>query len=197
MNQQQKNRRLIIIIFAMTIVPFMIAWLLKENPMYVTGRTNNGELILPPIVTTHEDYQGFDDFSDKNLNELKGHWLIVNVIPQDNCNAICQEALHKSKQLQLMLSKELTRARRIAIVLQPVGSELANTWWEDDTRLLKIKPSLNLIDKLHKIRHGDIPDGMIFFIDPLGNIMMQYEPGFDPYKAKNDLMHLLKISQIG
>jgi hypothetical protein len=26
---------------------------------------------------------------------------------------------------------------------------------------------------------------------------MQYDPGFDPYKVKSDLVHLLRISQIG
>lgn len=36
-----------------------------------------------------------------------------------------------------------------------------------------------------------------FLMDPLGNIMMQYESGFDPYKVKSDLHKLLKISQIG
>jgi len=38
---------------------------------------------------------------------------------------------------------------------------------------------------------------MLLLIDPQGNVMMRYEPGFDPYKVKNDLLHLLKISQIG
>jgi hypothetical protein len=42
-----------------------------------------------------------------------------------------------------------------------------------------------------------VPDGMLFLIDPLGNLMMQYEPGFNTYKVKDDLMHLLRISQIG
>jgi hypothetical protein len=27
--------------------------------------------------------------------------------------------------------------------------------------------------------------------------MMHYEPGFNTYKVKDDLMHLLRISQIG
>jgi hypothetical protein len=34
-------------------------------------------------------------------------------------------------------------------------------------------------------------------MDPLGNLMMQYDPGFDPYDVKKDLKKLLKISQIG
>jgi hypothetical protein len=36
-----------------------------------------------------------------------------------------------------------------------------------------------------------------YWIDPLGNVMMKYAPDFNPYDAKSDLMHLLKISQIG
>jgi hypothetical protein len=34
-------------------------------------------------------------------------------------------------------------------------------------------------------------------MDPLGNLMMKYAPGFDPYKVRNDLSKLLRISQIG
>jgi hypothetical protein len=63
--------------------------------------------------------------------------------------------------------------------------------------LIRVKPSLELNKKIVAIRKGNIPDGMLFLIDPLGNIMMQYEAGFNTYKVKEDLMHLLKISQIG
>jgi hypothetical protein len=54
-----------------------------------------------------------------------------------------------------------------------------------------------LVQKLKKIRNTDIPEGMLFLMDPFGNLMMQYEPGFDPYKVKKDLGKLLRISQIG
>ena len=47
------------------------------------------------------------------------------------------------------------------------------------------------------IKAGVMPEGMLFLIDPLGNLMMQYEAGFNTYKVKDDLMHLLRISQIG
>jgi hypothetical protein len=54
-----------------------------------------------------------------------------------------------------------------------------------------------LLAKLNKAREQGVVDGMLFLMDPLGNIMMQYEPDFDPYKVKSDLRKLLKISQIG
>ncbi len=243
-NQQKKNRKLILAIFGMTIIPFLIAWGLKENPGMVKGSTNRGQLIIPPVITRRSDFSGFDTFSAENMGELPGHWLIVNVIPNTGCNEICLDALLKTKQLRLMLNKELPRTRRIVIVFKDPAQEAASQWWLKDTLLwrlrrsenkednalflsllreenriddalieklianenrefalnsdlIRVKPDTALAKKMTEIRQGNIPDGMLFLIDPLGNLMMQYEPDFDTYKVKDDLMHLLRISQIG
>ena len=66
-----------------------------------------------------------------------------------------------------------------------------------NSELIRVKPSAGLAQKIFDIRQDSVPDGMLFLIDPLGNLMMQYEPGFNTYKVKDDLMHLLRISQIG
>ena len=195
--QLKKNRLLILIIFGMSIIPFLIAWGLKENPELLKGRTNNGRLITPIVTTERSDFTGFDQFSSDNMAQLSGHWLIINVIPTQGCSQLCLEAIHKTKQIQLMLSKELTRTRRVVLVFNDVAPETAAQWWRDDTRLLRVKPSAGVVKKMSEIRQGNVPDGMLFLMDPLGNLMMQYEPGFDPYEVKNDLMHLLRISQIG
>ncbi len=196
-NQKNKNHILILIIFGMSVIPFLIAWGLKEHPQFLKGQTNNGQLITPPETTERGDFQGFDPFSSENMAELNGHWLLVNVIPNGDCNELCVEALHKSKQIRLMLSKELTRTRRVALVLNTVAPETASKWWADDPTLIRVKPNDAVIKKITAIRRGTIPDGMLLLMDPLGNLMMQYGPGFDPYNVKNDLMHLLRISQIG
>lgn len=196
-NQKTKNKLLIIFIFSMSIVPFLIAWGLKENPQFLSGQTNHGQLITPVLTSERSDLSGFDQFSTANIKELAGHWLIVNVIPSADCNGVCAESIQKTKQLRLMMNKELTRTRRVVLVLQDITPEVASKWWQGDDTLLKIKPSATLLKKLAELRAGNLLDGMIFLVDPLGNFMMQYEPGFDPYDVKNDLMHLLRISQIG
>lgn len=196
-NQKNKNRILIIGIFSMSIVPFLIAWGLKENPQFLNGRTNHGQLITPVVTSERSDMPGFDQFSKDNINELAGHWLIVNIIKGPDCNDGCVDAIKKTKQLRLMLNKELTRTRRVVLVLPDAAPKLTVKWWDGDDTLLKIKPSEALIKKITNLRSGNISDGMIFLMDPLGNLMMQYESGFDPYDVKNDLMHLLRISQIG
>lgn len=196
-NQHKKNRRSILIIFGLSIIPFCFAWYLSKNPSLVAKGTSNGELVIPVITTERVEMTGFDTFSSENIKELLGHWLLVNVIPNQDCNALCIDAIHKTKQLRLMLNKDLTRVRRLVLLFKESDPELAKNWWQNDTRLLHIKPTLSLVTKLEGIRKGAVADGMLFLIDPLGNIMMQYEAGFDPYEVKRDLKKLLRISQIG
>jgi hypothetical protein len=195
--QQRKNRLLVLLIFAMAIIPFAMAWMLGGNAPFIEGKTNKGQLITPVVATERSDLTGLDTFSADHIAELKGRWLMLNVVPQDNCNKNCLEAIHKTKQIRLMMNKDLTRTRRAVIFFKDVNPETANRWLRDDKVLLKVKPSAALSKKIAEIRNGALPDGMLLLMDPMGNLMMQYEPGFDPYKVKSDLMHLLRISQIG
>jgi len=54
-----------------------------------------------------------------------------------------------------------------------------------------------LAAKIKKLLGSGVQEGQILLMDPLGNLMMQYKSGFDPYEIKRDLKKLLRISQIG
>lgn len=205
--QQKKNNRTVIVIFAMSIIPFCIAWFLSSNATWMGGGTNNGKLITPPVTTEFNQFVGYDEFSVNNLHEIKGHWVLMNVVPNKQCNKVCQFAIHKTKQLRVMMGKDLTRSRRLVLIAPEFEQTIDQLLWEgenaenekdkEDKRLLRVKLTPSLLGKLNKVRKSGIPDGMLFLMDPLGNIMMQYESEFDPYKVKSDLRKLLKISQIG
>jgi hypothetical protein len=195
--QKRKNRLFILLIFGMTITPLVTAWILGGKAPFIEGRVNKGQLINPVVATERSDLIGLDAFSTENIAELQGHWVILNIVTTDNCTTLCLEAIHKTKQLRLMLNKDLTRTRRAVVFFKDTKAESVNQWLQDDKVLLKVKPSAALSTKINNLRNGTIPDGLLLLMDPLGNLMMQYEPGFDPYKVKSDLMHLLRISQIG
>jgi len=243
--QQNKNRALLIMIFALSVVPIIIALLLYVNPgLWLRSGVNNGRLIVPPIFTKLEDFTGFDEFSADNLKELKGRWLIANIIPKPECDEVCLDAILKTRQLRLMLSKDLSRTRRVVLITGGMKTNAGQQLWlkdsllwrlrqtgspkddelfqqllktdkkieEDlikqllahentqaplDSDLIRLLPAQTIIDQLNGAAMNGLADGMLFLIDPLGNVMMWYEPGFDPYKVKKDLLHLLKISQIG
>lgn len=179
----------------MSIIPFGIAWFLADNPGKVKLGTNNGDLITPPLITELTDFSGYDAFSRENINELKGHWVLINVIQQDRCEQACQDGLYKTQQLTLMMGKDIARIRRLALIYKQADQSLP-TQWQEDARLLKAMPSAALRDTLDKIE-GSAEQGGLLVMDPLGNLMMKYGPGYDPYKVRNDLSKLLRISQIG
>ncbi len=196
-NQITKNHRTIIILALMTIIPFSIAWYLTTDPDFRPGSTNNGELVIPIITTERSDLQGIDGFSVNNIDELKGHWVMLNIIPDAQCSKVCIDAIHATKQLRLMLNKDLTRTRRAVIVMQREQQDSYQPWWDEDDRLLKVKPVAALAEKIRKLLGPGMADGQLILMDPLGNLMMQYKSGFDPYAVKRDLKKLLRISQIG
>jgi len=197
MNQQNKNQRTIIILTLMTLIPFTIAWLLTKDPSFSPHLTNKGDLITPVVTTKRSYFQGVDAFSVKNIKELDGHWVMLNIIPTKECNKVCADAIHATKQLRLMLNKDLTRVRRAVIVISGVHDKSFDSWWAKDDRLLKVKASDALKIKLKEQLTETIPDGALILMDPLGNLMMKYSAGFDPYAVKSDLKKLLRISQIG
>lgn len=181
----------------MSIIPFAIAWYLAENPEKVKLGTNNGDLITPPVSTEFSEFSGYDAFTAENLKELQGHWILINPIPNKQCAEACREALHKTRQITLMMGKDIARIRRVATMTEKTDPSPLVGEWQDDARLLKILPSPSLQEKLTKISGSPIADGMLLIMDPLGNLMMKYPAGFDPYKVRNDLSKLLRISQIG
>lgn len=166
--QQKKNNRTVLIIFAMSIIPFCFAWYLSSNAAWMGGGTNNGELIMPPVTTEFNEFLGYDEFSTANLQEIKGHWILVNVIPRNDCNEICKEAIHKTKQLRLMMNKDLTRVRRLVLVNTEIKATESQPWWAEDKRLLRIKLSTSILEKINKTRVSGIDDGMLFFNGSLG-----------------------------
>ena len=195
--QIQKNHRTIIILALMTLIPFSFAWYLTTDPDFRPGSTNNGDLIIPVITTERTDLKGVDKFSMSNIEQLKGHWVMLNIIPTDKCKQLCIDAIHATKQLRLMLNKDLTRTRRAVILMQGQQEPGFQPWWNEDDRLIKVQAVPALAKKITQQLDGKIADGVLLLMDPLGNIMMQYAAGFDPYDVKRDLKKLLRISQIG
>lgn len=196
-DQKKKNHRTIIILVLMTAIPFSIAWYLSVDPDFKPTATNNGDLIVPVVTTERSQLQGIDQFSKNNIAELNGHWVMLNIISGEECNKVCVDAIHATKQLRVMLNKDLTRTRRAVIILP--GKQLADyqPWWDEDDRLLKVKPDAGLAAKLKQLLGSALSPGQLILMDPLGNLMMQYKTGFDPYAVKKDLKKLLRISQIG
>lgn len=195
----RRNRLVIATIALICIVPFSVAWYLARNPELVQDRkkSNYGNLITPARPFAYEDFFGQPVTTAGNLDEIKGHWVLIQIAPETGCREVCRETLHKTGQLRLMLNKELTRVRRM--LLLPANGERADLpeITAADPTLLIAGLSENVMKQLKEATGTDLPDGAVILMDPFANVMMWYAPGFDPYGALRDLQRLLRVSQIG
>ncbi|MDD4914079.1 MAG: hypothetical protein PHW13_03445 [Methylococcales bacterium] len=195
--QKNKNRSTILVIFAMSIIPFAIAWYFAKNPETLRLGANNGELVTPPVTTESSEFAGYDRFSADNLKELQGHWVLINPVSEEGCDTVCEETLYKTRQISLMMGKDISRIRRAVVLTDKTVEPAFSVQWQSDGHLLKILAMPGLQEKISKIIGNPDGAGNLLIMDPLGNLMMRYPVGFDPYKVRNDLSKLLKISQIG
>ncbi|CAI8835243.1 hypothetical protein [Methylocaldum szegediense] len=195
-NSLWRNRALIILIALISIIPFGLAWYYARNPQLITKRSNYGSLILPPSPIDYGELAAHPVGVAELSSEIKGRWLMLHMI-SDQCGDRCAEALHKTKQVRLMLNKEIPRVRRLLLIASDsVAADLRPVLEKDETLLLAVK-SDSLEEKLTAAVGKPLAEDMVILIDPLGNAALWYDSGFDPYGLLKDLKHLLRASQIG
>lgn len=179
------------------IAPFVIAVLLYTNRSWLNVNNHYGTLISPAIPVNRSEFEGFDPFSRQNLAEIPGRWILVHFITGHGCGLVCRKSLEKTRQVRLMLGKDLMRVRRVAVVMTEISAADANVWWAQHPDLLRTF-STSKLEKIAASAMGSpIADGSVIIMDPIGNFMMWYTAGFDPYGLKKDLQRLLLVSRIG
>lgn len=194
---RKKNRRILFLIVFLCLSPFVIATVLYLNPDWIRSGASNGNLIDPAFPTSREEFQGFDDFSRQNMNQVRGRWVLVHFIRPTGCNESCVESLDKTRRIRLMLNKDLMRVRRMAVVLQQQPINPVNAAWNGDTYLLRARAVSRIVKAAREFTGAQTLDGFVFLMDPSGNLLMWYEPDADPYSIKKDLKRLLRVSRIG
>lgn len=154
-----------------------------------SGQTNHGVLI-EPVITLPETPVETMNGRTTSAALLRRHWtmLYVNQAP---CDEICRQEVTKIRQIRLALGAEAHRVERLYLY----GDEAPDAAWLAQTQPGLIAASLADNPALA----AAIPPGgpSLYFVDPLGNLMMRFPADAPPEDIKGDLKKLLKISRIG
>lgn len=196
---QTRSRALLFLILLICTVPLVLAWYLAGHPELIRGQSNYGQLIVPPLTADYGELPLLEADGKPGIEELKGRWGLVYLADGADCLAACRDTIQKTQRIWLLLNKDLSRVRRVLLTIPPgfSGAALEGLHREDPTLLLGPMDDAfwnRLSPLLGGVENGA---GRLLLMDPLGNIMMQYPADFDPYGVLKDLMHLLKVSQIG
>lgn len=192
MNQgpSQKRSRLQLALIAVVFLgPLVVAaWLYNQGDSHApSGRTNHGEL-LEPFVSVRDHLSALAVAGQQDRS-----WLLIYA-NDTRCEDSCRRALYTYRQARLMLGKEMDRVRRVFLH----GDSLPDTVFlaEEHPGLITIEDS-SLSGLLNNKRPAELPAGGYFLIDPLGNLVMYFQPDLEPAKMVDDIKHLLRLSRIG
>lgn len=152
-----------------------------------TARTNNGTL-LEPIVNIAETFP-----ESVLAREGDGYWMLLYA-NDDNCLSDCEHALYTIRQSRRMLGKEMDRLKRVFLHGDsPPDTVFIN---EQHAGLIAVEDG-SLVRLLNNKKPATQKAGGYFLVDPLGNLVMYFQPDIDPGKMVEDIKRLLKLSRIG
>ena len=168
--------------------PLLVAaWMYFGGNLAPEGRSNHG-VLLEPIVNVGEALPG------SALEPLyENTWLLVYA-DRAPCQDACRDRLLTQRQSRLMLGREMDRLTRVFLH----GDTAPDTVFlaAEHAGLITIEDA-DAFDLLENKKPTTLAAGGFYLIDPLGNLVMYFEPGIDPYDMVDDIKHLLKLSRIG
>ena len=190
-----RARAILIIIALSAVIPFGLAWYYSKHPELIDKTSNYGTLIIPARQLDMNQVLGQPVSTPAGAKDAHGRWILLQIVSA-SCEQACTETLHKTHQGWLMLNKEMPRVNRVLLVTPNAKVEESEPVKADDA-LVVSKVNLAILQTVTDAL-GKAPEaGSVILVDPLGNLVLWYAPGFDPYLMVKDLKHLLKASQIG
>nr|MDT0253449.1 hypothetical protein [Endozoicomonas sp.] len=189
----KKNSRLqLALVVLIPSIAMAMAWLMYFTGLGVPdGRTNKGELLLPPAQFSALNLQDGDATVDPD--DTEGLWRVV-VFGSTRCNeSQCQESLYKTRQVHIALGKDADRITRFYIA--PGKPEPSDQLESEHPGIYWLKADNKNIQKTLGLLQW--PENRIFIIDPFGNLIMGYQVGQPGGDLLKDLKKLLKASNIG
>jgi hypothetical protein len=190
MQQKPKPARIqFLLVAAAFVVPLLLALVL-----YYSGygqpsaqRSQHG-VLLEPILHLP------DVLGETDIVQLSGRrWMLVYVDSED-CQKNCRDTLYKQRQVRLMLGNEMTRVQRLFLHGESAPDKVFLK--QQHAGLISIRNN-TLEGLLDGKRPPESTVGGIYFIDPLGNLVMYFSPDTLPRDMLEDIKHLLELSRIG
>jgi cytochrome oxidase Cu insertion factor (SCO1/SenC/PrrC family) len=195
----RRSRRLLVVMALLFMAPVAIAFMLYYGASWrPDGETHHGSLASPPRLLPQSSLPSAT--GDRTPPDfLRRQWTLLYV-GSGSCDERCRQALYEIRQVRLSLNQNMDRVQRVflytgACCEQPwfstehAGLIAANVDGEDGRRLLEAIAG-GAGDSVMNARR-------IYVVDPLGNLLLSYEPGTDPKGMIADLKRLLKLSHIG
>lgn len=187
---QRKGRTVFLMMLIFFVVPIIAVVLMFKYDFKPTG-TSRGELMTPPrLLATTATLKNNDGQDSSRFWSEK--WTMVYVA--DVCEANCMAKLRDMRQIHVSMYKDIPRTQRVLV-----------TPMQDVTAIKKDFPDLNIINQttadinalsqqFNVANEVAMQSNRLYFVDPLGHIMMSYSADTAAADIRKDLARLLRYS---
>jgi hypothetical protein len=193
MARQRKGRMVFLLLAVFFTVPLLVVIAMIKFDWRPSGKSY-GELINPPISITSNTHW-VSDRQQAMPAFWQDKWNMVLIARE--CDARCMQRLHDLRQIYVSLYKDMVRVQRVLITQQSDTQQIRERYPD----LLIINGESEQVATLGRMLSGGgqntLDANRVYFIDPLGNIMMQYAPEQEAKWIRKDIMKLLKASWAG
>ncbi len=192
--QQRKGRVVLVLMLIFFVVPLLVVFLMYKYNWMPSG-TSVGELVKPARLMRDVSQLKSDTGASIPNTFWKERWSIVYVTA--DCQKTCLDKLHDMRQLHVSLYKDMPRAQRVLI-----------TTMQDTTAIKRDYPDLIVINQPSNqistlMAEFEVNDesvassNRLYLIDPLGHLMMSYQPELPLAAVRKDVTRLLRFSWAG
>ena len=196
------SRQALVLLGLLFMTPAFVAWVMhnsSEKGWRPDGTTNRGVLVHPARPLTLPAAIQIADVAASDY--LQGKWTLLYIGGAD-CDDVCSNNLYKMRQVRIAQNENMRRVQTLYMVL---GDALPATWEE---RLEQEHANMDVAIVAEVLSGQIAPDFLldgtsmeaaerVYYIDPLGNLMMYYPADADAGGMLKDLKKLLKYSKIG
>lgn len=191
--QQRRGRMIFLMMAIFFIIPIVVVVIMIKLDWRPSGQSL-GELVNPPRLLTTQS-----SLKDHQGNPLPTFWNEKwnMVFVAEQCEAVCMSKLHDMRQIHVSTYKEIMRVQRVLITQQTNVDEIVRRYPD---MLIVNQPTSNVAELATQFNIADeqaLSANRTYLVDPLGHVMMSYQPSTPAANIRKDLVRLLKFSWAG
>jgi hypothetical protein len=187
----RRARRQLVLLALIFLAPLLLAYYFVFFGGATGRRMNYGELVGPqplPEALAARVYGWTDPVAHSPRR-----WLLVDIEPAP-CADACRGRLEALRQIRLATARDEDRVARVVLLVDAATpADAPAVLREKDLRELPVPPAAAQAFP----GQGRLPDGHVYLLDPVGNVVLRFPPDLDRRRVLKDLTRLLQASQIG
>ncbi|MCL1635941.1 hypothetical protein M2650_15060 [Luteimonas sp. SX5] len=188
LSQRNRNRRMLIAIFAIFLGSFFVAGVLRFSGWRPSGLKNHGELLQPPSDLRQME-PVLADGSVYRWNPVERTWRIV-VAPPADCTQACVELAREIDVVWQLFGRDADRVHVLWMGAPPAGVKKTTVKLQSLRPAPALRAALPRVDDAGSAGRPGVP---VYVVDPNGFVILRYAPGFDPGDLRTDVARLLKL----